>query len=248
MMIIKGWDIMVTKGLSDPLSVSRAIAILEQQLDEIGLKAEFSNDMGALAAERLRVRASRISPMFDPDVNDFNYNNAFWMRVLNQDGDVISLQAFRRDEVGSNLADWALPWMIGLYARRSELIVPNLLRPPPNSKSERISGSLAYHGELWISRNAGPRNLMELIPKLGLLLTLIKWQPDATWALVSHAMATRGHALRSGYAHFERGFLNWDWKPEGAEDVEWLVLSERTDLEFIANDLTYTNGIPPTSD
>ncbi len=239
---------MENKGLSDPLSVSRAIAILEQQLEELGLKAEYSNDMSVLAAERLRLRDSRVSPMFDHEVNDFSHNNAYWIRVLNREGDVISLQAFRRDVVGTTLADWALPWMIGLYAQRSELIIPNFLRPPPNSKSERISGTLAYHGELWISRNAGPRNLMELIPKLGLLLTLIKWQPDATWALVSHAMATRGHALRSGYAHFERGFLNWEWKPEGAEEIEWIVLSERSDLEFIANDLTYTNGVMPTSD
>ena len=238
---------MKTRGLLDPLTVARAIAILESKLDEAGLSIEYANNMEAFAAERLRVRGGKVSPMFDPAINDFSYNNAFWIRTRNSFDDTISLQAFRCDTVSTNLADWALPWMIGLYAKRSELVVPNLLQPPPNSKSERISGTLAYHGELWISRTSGYRNLIELIPKVGLMLALAKWQPDAVWALVSHAMATRGHALRMGYAHFERGFLNWDWEPKGAEPVEWLIISEHSDLEYVANDLKMT-APPPTSD
>jgi hypothetical protein len=225
-------------GLADPLNVVRAITILERKFTEIGLKAETSTNMDTFAAERQNVRDGQVSPMFDPAINDFSYNNAFWIRTSNAEGETIGLQAFRSDLVGTNLADWALPWMIGLYAKRAEFVVPNFSTPPTNSRSTQIGGKLAYHGELWISRTARTRNLIELIPKLGLLLALTKWQPDAVWALVSHAMATRGHALRMGYAHFERGFLNWDWEPHGAEPVEWLILSERADIEYIANELT----------
>ena len=234
-------------GLADPLSVVRAINILERKLGEAGLTAETSTNMEVFAAERLGVRGSEVSPMFDPAINDFSYNNAFWIRTRDVEGEIVSLQAFRRDFAGTNLADWALPWMMGLYAKRAELVVPNFVTPPPNSKSGQVGGKLAYHGELWISRNARTRNLIELIPKLGILLALTKWQPDAVWALVSQAMATRGHALRMGYAHFERGFLNWDWEPQGAEPVEWLILSEHADIEYIASELTRSTSKETTS-
>jgi hypothetical protein len=68
---------------------------------------------------------------------------------------------------------------------------------------------------------------------VGMILALIKWNPDAIWGVAEDLMATKGFVTRIGYAHMERGFFEWEWLPNGAEAREWLALSERADLEYL---------------
>ena len=70
-------------------------------------------------------------------------------------------------------------------------------------------------------------------PPLGMLLCLLKWQPEAVWALTGETLATRGHMIRAGYGHIEPNFLTWEWQPMGAELNEWIGIAEKRDLEFL---------------
>ena len=67
----------------------------------------------------------------------------------------------------------------------------------------------------------------------GMLTAYVKWQPEALWALIGKSFANHGYVTRSGYAHQERGFLQWEWEPQGADNVEWLIIAERSHLEFL---------------
>ena len=148
----------------------------------------------------------------------------------------VSLQAFRLDIVHPNLAEWALGWMAGLYIKRKELVLPSALQPPAHSRSRLLKGSLVYHGEMWTLRTFKKREWFDLFPKLGMLTAHIKWQPDALWALTGKTFATHGYVARSGYGHQERGFLQWEWEPQGADNIEWLIIAERSHLEFLVAD------------
>jgi hypothetical protein len=225
-------------GLSDPLQIVQAIAQLVQSGRDQGYEFITSSDFTEFGAWRRKLRASQPSPMFDVTLDRSLEKNSFWMGGFVSSGECISLQAFRLDEATPNLASWVIGWMMGLYARRQELIVPKRPTPPQHSLTTSISGPVAYHGELWIERHH--RKCFELFSRVGLLLALIKWQPSAIWALIGEAMATRGHMVRMGYGHLEPSFLTWEWCPEGAEPREWVGIAERRHLEFSVAELAAT--------
>lgn len=223
-------------GLSDPLKAVDAINHLRATAAAQNYHFETSIDFSVFAEHRMRVRNSPPSPMFDTDVNRHLNERAFWMCARDGKGEISALQAFRLDEADPSLAEWALGWMMGLYAKRKELLIPDAPHVPDHSATSLIQGPVAYHGELWIDKHH--KGVFETFTRFGMILALMKWQPEALWALGSKAMATRGHFVRSGYVHIESSFLRWSWEPTGAEQNEWIGIAERRHLEFMISELT----------
>jgi hypothetical protein len=220
-------------SIADPLGLVRVISRMVASAQELGLIIKYSSDFEELDRIRLRTRGDRVSPLFDPSISQLDNDRAFWMLALDQSGRAISMQAFRLDIVHPNLAEWALGWAAGLYIKRKEIILPSAPHPPAHSRSRLVKGSLVYHGEMWTERTFRKREWFELFPKLGMLIAYLKWQPDALWALTGRSFAAHGYVTRSGYAYQEPGFLQWEWKPQGADDAEWLIIAERSHLEFL---------------
>lgn len=225
-------------GLWDPLKSAMVIGELIENGAEMGFSFSLSSDFAEFGRQRQLLRNSSVSPMFDNTVSRELSDTGFWMSAHNRQGDIIGLQAFRLDYADPNLADWALGWMMGLYAKRRELIIPRQLHTPNHSMAALIQGKIVYHGELWIQKNN--KGCFNVFPRLGMLLALLKWQPQAIWALSSEEMATRGRMVRMGYSHIERSFLTWEWEPHGAEAVEWLAIAERRHLEFAVAEMAVT--------
>lgn len=227
-------------GLRDPLKTVAAASMLIEAGAEMGFRFNVSNDFTDLARQRRLLRNSDVSPMFDAATSRNLDERGFWMSAADKDGKLVGLQAFRLDEADPNLAEWVLGWMMGLYARRREMIIPRALQTPDHSLSHLVRGRVVYHGELWIDKHS--KGCFNVFPRLGMLLALIKWQPEAIWALTGSAMATRGHMVRMGYGHLEQSFLTWDWEPEGADQSEWIGIAERRHLEFTIAEMTATEG------
>jgi hypothetical protein len=217
-------------GLADPLRTVMAISNLIAAGTEQGLSFHISTDFAGLARERRRLRNSDVSPMFDPQACRSLSERGFWMSLVDRGGNTVGLQAFRLDDADPNLAEWVLGWMMGLYARRREMIVPRAVMPPEHSLSHLIRGRIVYHGELWIDKHC--KVGFPVFPRVGMLLAMVKWQPEAIWALTGQSMATRGHMVRMGYGHLEQSFLTWEWEPDGAEQAEWIGVALRRHLEF----------------
>jgi hypothetical protein len=232
-------------GLTDPLRTVSAISTMISAGQELGYHFSTSSDFSELARVRKAARMSSVSPMFDPAACRSLGDRAFWMSATNGNGDVVGLQAFRLDDADPNLAEWVLGWMMGLYARRREMIVPRGTLPPEHSLSHLIKGRVVYHGELWIEKHS--KGCFPVFPRIGMLLALIKWQPEAIWALTGQSMATRGHMVRMGYGHLEQSFLTWEWEPDGAEQAEWIGIAERRHLEFSVAEMTATEAKYPPS-
>jgi hypothetical protein len=93
---------------------------------------------------------------------------------------------------------------------------------------------------LWVDDAYRKRRLSLWFGRLGLLLCLIKWQPDAIWALAAQSMAMNGGMLRLGYSHLERGFFRWQWASEGIDPVEWIATADRAALEQLVNEILTT--------
>jgi len=227
------------QGLRNPLGIARMVVRLESALEAQGLSVKASSDMHGFAAAKLKARGFPAGPMHDADVCDFSDDRAFWMELEATDGTCVGLQAFRCDRVDISLAEWCANYMIGVYMRRNELMVPAHARPPAGSISERLRGKLVYHGELWIAPQVKAANAVDLFTKLGSYIALLKWSPDAIWALTKQRLAQRGMMGRFNFSTVERGFLRWAIASEGIDSVEYLAVSERHFLEqAVEEDIT----------
>ena len=224
---------MLHRGLNNPLAAVEVVNQLTAVCDRYGTRLRFSNDLAAFYSVRQEVRHGPPSPMFDFNVTGLK-DKSFWICLLNSDDVVVGLQACRLDVVDTSLAEWAVGWMSGLYMKRDQLMVPAQLQPYPDSRAFELKGKIVYHGELWIASSARRQpGLADAFCFMGMVLSHIKWQPDAIWALVSNTMATRGMATRFGYLRQERSFLNWKISPDDVPDNEWLLLLEKHDMEHL---------------
>lgn len=224
------------ESLTDPLNAALVISRLVEAGAKLGYDFQVSSDFAEMGKAREDLRHSGISPMFDPAASRSLNDHGFWMSARDATGALVGLQAFRCDEAEPNLAEWVLGWMMGLYAKRREMIIPRAVQPPDHSLSHLIRGPVVYHGELYIDKHS--KGCFEIFPRLGMLLALVKWQPEAIWALTGNAMATRGHMVRMGYGQLEPSFLTWDWEPEGADRSEWLGIADRRHLEFLIAEIS----------
>jgi hypothetical protein len=236
---------MSNAGLMHPLAVANAAVMLEQELVALQLQVQVSSDMTAFDRAKQKTRGTAVAPMHHFDVGVFDRERAFWMSLTDLAGETVALQAFRYDEIDTHLADWCMTYMIGAYMRRQELMVPAFSKPPAGSVAERLTGRLVYHGELWVSKSVKSRKVSEHFGRLGLIVAMIKWRPDAIWALSSAQMASHGHLTRMGYTILERGFMRWQWASDNVDLVEYLVAVERPSLESMIEDMVATKaGLP----
>jgi hypothetical protein len=222
---------MFSKGLHNPLGLTKLCSNLEADLLNAGYAVELSSDFAFFDRLKFELRNARVAPMHDPVVCDFSGERAFWMRLLDSAKQTVGLQAYRCDYVDTSLADWLPNYMIGVYMRRDELMMPSQVNPPHGSVSWRLRGRLVYEGELWLAKAVKARNVFDSFTRLGMLLSVVKWNPDAIWGLASQQMARHGHVGRIGYTILERGFLRWQWASKDVDPVEYLAAIEREALE-----------------
>ena len=228
------------KGLHNPLGIARLCTKLEARLQATGYSVELSSDFHLLDKVKQDLRQSRVGPMHDADVCDFSQERAFWMRLVDAKGQTVGIQAYRCDYVDTSLADWLPNYMIGVYMRREEIMMPSHPKPPRGSVSWRLRGRLVYEGELWIAPPAKGKNVFDSFARLGLLLCVIKWNPDAIWGLASEKVALHGHVGRAGFSVLERGFLRWKWASKDVDTVEYLCAIERAAIEQLGEEMLTT--------
>ena len=228
----------MASGLVDPLAAARAIATLDGTLAKRGFTASLDTNFETFSALRRTLRNGEAeAALFDHHASAITANKAFWMSLADRDGRVVALQAFRADHAEPNLADWALGWVLGIYLKRSELIIPQCIEPPPNSVARKLRGTMAYHGELWLDPSVRGDQVLDPFARLGMLSAYIRWRPKAIWALTNGKMARYANMPHWGYAHQERGFMRWQFLPDGAGESEWLSVADRASLERLIREL-----------
>jgi hypothetical protein len=228
----------MSHGLVDPLAAARAIAAVDATLIRRGFTASLDTDFTTFSTVRRKLRSGKPeAAVFDPHASAITPKKAFWMSLSDNRHEVVALQAFRADHAEPSLADWALGWMMGIYLKRSELVVPQRIDPPAESVAHKLSGTVVYHGELWLDQEIRGDQVLEPFARLGMLLSYIRWRPKAIWALTNGKMAYYANMPRWGYAHQERGFMSWQFEPDGACLSEWLSVADRPALERLIREV-----------
>ena len=234
-----------TTGLRNPLGLAQVCVGLQKELADKGLSVTQSSDFRLLEETRFRIRGDQVGAMHDHKLCDFSNERAFWMSLVDESGKTVGLQAYRMDYVETSLADWLPNYMIGVYMRRNEMMVPSHPSPPKGSISERLRGRLVYEGELWLDPRIKGRQAFDIFTRLGLFLSVVKWNPHAIWGLASEQMAKHGHVGRIGYTILERGFLRWTWASEGIDLIEYLAVIEKSSIEQTVEEILSARGAQP---
>ncbi len=99
--------------------------------------------------------------------------------------------------------------------------------------AERISGTVCFHGELWIrgqNPNYRGQALSRPLSRLLFGLMLARWNPDYVFAFGYDWTVNRGLSARYGYWHGQPGAVHWV-QPHRDQPLDlWLLWLTRQDL------------------
>ncbi len=239
---------MALAGFNKPLDlIVTGARLLEQAENELGVTVNVSTDFETFAKTREWVRGSKPWPYLDPKLNNFNPTNAFWIEALQND-ETVFLHGFRYDYVAEDFSHWCRTWVSGLHARAGETVK---IEEPSGTTSERVvnlRGGLCHQAELWVggSGHKFKWRALDILPRLGLILAYIQWQPEAIWALVDPKDVARGGVYRAGNPHIEPDFLIWETPAPGMDyDREALSTLTKSELEVMVSELSRTLNCRP---
>lgn len=182
-------------------------------LRSAGIRLEIGTDFDVYADIVAKGRTTQgLGAPFDSKLHDLNDGNAFWLVAYNREGVLIHTQAAKRvDLEGEALSEH----MRGQF-RAFPPPLPDIdfarsrYRATPGAR--RISGDVVYHGDIWISPDAGEYRgvgLSSVFARYGLMTIMERWDPDFIFGIMARTVAFKGFSERMGYFHNEPGSLRW---------------------------------------
>ncbi len=174
-----------------------------------------------------------LTPIFDVRHSDIGPENGFWLRGLDEAGNVMHVQAVRHD----NLSETTLSehWKndpllyctqgLGIDILKSEYDVAPV--------ANEISGSVCYHGELWVEKSYRQIRLASKLANLAMLMALGRFRPDYLYCLIVPKVIRTGLSVRNGYLHMHPQGIRWHIPGNEVpydEYLVWMTGEELTDL------------------
>ncbi len=217
----------------DTLALSRHIAGLDETARRAGIEIEIRTDFGHLM-ELCEGLPDKPEPtaMFDPMKTDIVSHYGFWLKGCDTNGVPVHVQANRvYDMNGTNLGR-------EISSLRAFYDSPGLAPEDEHCvcaapMAERISGTVCYHGELWVrgqEPNYRGKALSRPLSRLLFGLVLARWSPDYVFAFAYDWTVMRGLPARYGYWHGQPGAVHWV-RPYRDQPLDaWLLWLTRQDL------------------
>lgn len=202
------------------------IGSLYLELFSQGLRVEESHEFSYFKSICSELEGREVSAHADQGLFDFAEGNSFFLAVYNAENKVVATIAARSDNLKrTNLAQFLekrLPRLYGGEIR--EVCAP---------AAYDISGDVVYLGDLWVRKGYPAGGLGLLLPRLSLLYSLSKFDPDFCYALHTPRMAER-RGLEIGFSHSGRKAIDWAVAPPDFNEEFWLSYSRSDDLYHLA--------------
>ena len=219
------------------IELTRNLATITQQLDELGIRVEIGDDFTEYRSHRVgQADRGPVYPMFDVASSFIDHNNGFWVCGFDESGDLIHTQAVLNiDMAGVTLGSH-------LKTHRHKYITPDSTPDPDKTfysgpdALDTVTGQVCYHGDFWLRARGlgGPRSqgVTALLSRILLEVMAAAWKPDYAFALVPKALAEKGTHLRYGYPHCEAG--RWLGPDQQVTDEDYLIWMNADDMASIA--------------
>lgn len=207
-----------------PDLLARSFLALDRAVRERGIYLSVSHDLRELAAiNRLNLKEwYPLPPMFDHALGGITDETGFWLRGVNEEGEVVLTQAGRLYPLsGTTLTD--------------EIESMRLFYPDPQSQkpageewfvetesARTISGRVCYTGALWFRPDYRGRGLASIMPRLTRAYATTRWYPDYTLSLVKTSLVMRGLARTYGWRNVDSR-IRWVGSREGGAELEFAL-------------------------
>ncbi|MGY4257695.1 hypothetical protein ACVI1L_004763 [Bradyrhizobium sp. USDA 4516] len=212
------------KHLVDPLRVSRFLQVYDEGAARKGITLSIGFDFQDYVAITCATPTKGPTyPNFRPDRSQIKPGEGFWMVGVDRNNDVAALQAVRLYDLScSNLAEH-LQSLMAFYAEPTKHAHPedNCTCAAPSAR--KMSGKLAYHGDLWVREDYRGKGMPEIMAGIAFGLAYAKWDPDFVCALVARWLIDKGVVAQYGYLHHEPGGSILRLVDEGITDDDWLI-------------------------
>lgn len=225
---------MFTETLSSSLKpVLGEIEAIRRALRSRGIFVRIGRNFSELVAHIEQTPERHpLHEQFDPDGDMDGAIDAFWICGFDEDGDLVHTQAAHLLDLRGSSVSKHISSRLGNYCPKTPPVIRSSIRANPGPRTKSMSGMVVYHGEMWLKESLRDRATPSLLIRLGLLLILREWNPDAVFGLMNWALACNGFNMRVGYMHCEPMALVWEKQSGGAHQV-WIVYLEQQDLSFL---------------
>jgi hypothetical protein len=213
------------------LEISETIFACTQKLATANLTVREVVDPSEIERVISLVGKPYLTPVMNPENNDFTVKNAFWL-IAEIDGKPAMIGGARLDDLGGEA--------ISSYWRRSLRRQYRGLGDADVSgfsdiMQRDVSGRVAYFGDLFVVSGSGISRRQQLnlrwFTAIGHALTALKWSPDWTYAFIREVDVMRGAAPSYGFSRVVPAPQVWGAEPpEPRSNAEWCALLPRSDL------------------
>jgi len=224
-------------SLSPPCHHSRTRRYIDDATDVISsheMTIEVKTDFDEFSAVCRRLAGqNKCQPitLFDPKTID---NDAFWIKGTTATGDIQHVQAVRHLE----LADMTLTQYWKLHRQKFRPVAKNI--DPSRSifddlpVTSNITGSVAYHGEMFISEQYRGSGLVLPLARMAKATAFLR-DPDYIIGFVEPKIAYCGIPLKYGYQHVHPNAISWYQPDTDDYYTDWFLWNAASDMAHLIN-------------
>ena len=172
-----------------------------------------------------------LSPMFDPRYCSIGTDNGFWIKGVNENGEIVHLQAIRFNDLKQK--SLSQHWMEHSMLYRPPGIQPDFKKTVFDRApaSHLITGKVCYHGELWMHKDFRGLHIASRLANLAMLLARVRFNPDFIYCLISPEIVRTGLSVRHGYLHMHPHGIQWHVQSETEIHEEYLIWMTAEELD-----------------
>lgn len=168
--------------------LSHQLARLRGEGYEISVTHDLQRVLGIVAS----LGKPYLTPLLDPQKNDFTSSNCMWL-IVERSGRPVALGGVRLDEIGDDDAE---EFLNRTYSRH----YPGGLSRIAEPLKEILKGRVCYVGDLFVDpKERGRLFLLEAGMKACQLIISLRWDPDVTYAFLHSRDTMRGAVNRYGF-------------------------------------------------
>lgn len=216
------------KAVVNLLQVSRFLHVCDDAAIRKGVKLSMGYDFHEYVSMTEAIPTKgRTYPMFRPDRSPIKSGEGYWIVGVDKNKEIVLVAAARLyDLSNSNLAEH-LQSLKFFYADPTKYAHPQdhcICRAPA---ARKISGSVVYHGDIWVRRDFRGQGMPKIMSGILRGLSLAMWAPDFTCGLAGQwSVDKRVYDV----SRCEPGGSILRLVDEDIVDDDWLFWASREDL------------------
>ncbi len=218
------------------LRLTRYVSDLTDYTKQSGIRLQYGHDF-AWFRDTLKHQPLRhpINPAFDPDRCRLPDKSGLWIIGYDRNDNIVHTQAIKLLQLEGGTLEQHFQrrlWDFRSHGYDFDRQRCHWLLTP---QARNISGTVTYHGELWLK--GGPDgyrggSLVVLLTRLMLLKALLRFSPDFMIGLQAPMTTFRGLSVREGYLRAEQRTIVWALRNSSHFEEDWLVWMSREEAEF----------------